>query len=408
MTDSMFIESYVVANVCLHILLCEDRSNLPRERERYMKHLALLLWISVLALVLLAGCRPVRDTRFPEATVRALDAAIAAHMEKYQLPSVAVGIWVPGQGEYVTAVGEADLAAGTLRTGEQPFRIASITKTFIATLILRLVDQGLLQTSDTIDRWFSDFPNADQITVDHLLRMRSGIADPQDGEFLVRYYSDPTMAFTAAGLIADAASRADQFVPPDQKTVYTNINYVMLEEIARMVTGKEIDVLIDEQIAQPLGLSDTYYPTTNDLPGGLHGYSWNAGTAAYEDLTVLNPAGAGGAGAVISSLADLRIYARALCTGALLKPDTQQTRLATTALDGEPEWVRYGQGVETLAGFCGHNGTIFGFSSEMYYLPEEDAVIVINVNRLDADDRSYSSDLFATLAKLLFPENVAW
>jgi D-alanyl-D-alanine carboxypeptidase len=182
----------------------------------------------------------------------------------------------------------------------------------------------------------------------------------------------------------------------------------MLAEIARMVTGKGIDVLIDEQITQPLGLTETYYPTTNDLPGGLHGYSWNAGSGAYEDKSVLNPAGAGGAGAMISTLADLRIYARALCTGALLEPGTQQARLATAALDGMPEWIRYGQGVETMAGFCGHNGTIAGFSSEMYYLPEEDAVIVIDVNRLDEDDRSHSSELFMTLAKVLFPENVAW
>lgn len=49
-----------------------------------------------------------------------------------------------------------------------------------------------------------------------------------------------------------------------------------------------------------------------------------------------------------------------------------------------------------------------GFSSEMYYLPEKDAVIVIDVNRLDEDDRSHSSALFITLAKLLFPDNVQW
>lgn len=108
-----------------------------------MKHLASRLGISVLALVVLAGCQPVRDTRFPAATVQALDAAIAAHMEKYQLPGAVVGIWAPGQGEYVTAVGVADLAPSAPRKIEQPFRIASITKTFVATVILHLADQEL-------------------------------------------------------------------------------------------------------------------------------------------------------------------------------------------------------------------------------------------------------------------------
>lgn len=111
---------------------------------------------------------------------------------------------------------------------------------------------------------------------------------------------------------------------------------------------------------------------------------------------------------MISTIADLKTYARALCTGRLLQPATHQTQLATTHLEGAADFVKYGEGIVQFGRFCGHNGTIFGFSSEMWYLPEKDAVIVINVNRLDVDDASKSAALFLAITKMLFPEFVAW
>ena len=66
--------------------------------------------------------------------------------------------------------------------------------------------------------------------------------------------------------------------------------------------------------------------------------------------------------------------------------------------------ARYGEAVALLGPFCGHNGTIMGFSTEAWYLPAEDAVIVVNVNRLDADDASMSGDLFGKLVRIVFPD----
>ena len=124
--------------------------------------------------------------------------------------------------------------------------------------------------------------------------------------------------------------------------------------------------------------------------------------------TTFNPAIAGGAGAIISDLSDLRTYAKALCAGDLLQPETQEARFEGENLEGAPDFVRYGEGIELFGKFCGHNGTIPGFSSEMFYLPEEEAVIVVNVNRLDRDDESKSSDLFLAVTKTLFPKHVDW
>jgi len=191
-------------------------------------------------------------------------------------------------------------------------------------------------------------------------------------------------------------------------TRYTNVNYNILELIIERVTGRDISVEVTEKILKPLGMNDSLYPVDERLPGSLRGYSLDAAAVGFVDKTVLNPSLAGGAGAMISTLRDLRVYARALARGTLLKPESQRARLVTFALDGAPDWIRYGEGIEQVGRFYGHNGTIFGFSTEMYYLPERDAVIVINVNRLDGDDKSQSAELFFAIAKLLFPEYINW
>jgi D-alanyl-D-alanine carboxypeptidase len=333
---------------------------------------------------------------------------IAKEMEDKNLPGVVVGVWTPDEGEYVTAQGTANLDTGKAREPEDPFRIASITKTFSGTAVLQLVDKGQLSTSDTLSTWYPEFPNAVEITVDDLLRMRSGIVDPFDKDFLQLWIENPTMDFSPEDAIAAAAARANEFEPPNEKTEYNNLNFVFLQEIVGKVSGNDLGGQIAEGIFEPLGMENSLYPTSDQLPGDLRGYSLNPETNEFEDTTVLDPAVPGGAGAIISDLSDMRTYSRALCTGELLEPETQATRLETQQMDDEPEFIQYGQGLVQLGKFCGHNGTIFGFSSEMFYLPEEDAVILVNVNRLDVDDESKSTDLFLGVSKTFFPEYVDW
>jgi D-alanyl-D-alanine carboxypeptidase len=241
--------------------------------------------------------------RFSEENLRKVDEFVAQHMEQENLPSVVVGVWVPGEGEYVTAEGEANLGTGAGRGLGQPFRIASITKTFTATAVLQLVDEGKLSTSDKLSEWYPDFPNAEKITVDDLLRMRSGIPDFTDERFMKNWYAHPQADITAQNSIERSAKKVDQFKPPDQETVYANINYVLLQEIVRKVSGEPLGARIAEGILQPLGMEDSYYATDDGLPGGLRGYSWNPQSKEFKDKTVLNPAVPGGAGTTARSSA---------------------------------------------------------------------------------------------------------
>jgi D-alanyl-D-alanine carboxypeptidase len=354
------------------------------------------------------GLAAARD-RFGAENLKQVDRIIADEMRTKNLPSVLVGVWVPGEGRYVTSVGTADLGSGRRREPTELFRIASITKTVIGTAILQLADEGRLSKWDRISKWFPDFPGADRVRVYDLLRMRSGLADSADHAFLQEYYRNRLTSLTPRDMIARAARRADEFQPPNQATVYNNLNYIMLGEILEKVSGRRIDRLLADRIFRPLGMHNSFYPQVPYLYGRLHGYSLDEGSGRLVDVTLLNPAPAGGAGAIVSNLTDLRIWAKELCGASrLLKPDTQAARLRTRAFTGGSPLSRYGEGVTKLGPFCGHNGTIFGFSSEMWYLPPLQAVVVINVNRLDADDESQSGELFFKLTKALFPDYVPW
>lgn len=366
------------------------------------------------AAAVLAACGGSDDEevrQLPAGTRQQIDTTVQAQMTAGNLPGVVVHVEIPGEGVYTRAYGQANLDTGLERNVDDPFRIASITKTFTATAILQLVDAGRIALTDTVSKWYPAFPNGDRITIDHLLRMRSGIADSADDEFLAEYYDDPFTTLTADQMIERAAALGAEFVAPDQSTVYTNVNFMLLERIAVRVDGRPLDAQLAERVYRRVGMSQTVYPTSTQtaLPGGTRGYSYDSTARAFVDKTDLNPEPAGGAGAMISSLRDLARYARAMCTDSgLVSRSTYQARVQGQTLAGEPDFIRYGAGVELLGQFCGHNGTIMGFSSEMFYLPARDAVIVVNVNRLDIDDRSQSTELFLLLSKLLFPQEVDW
>jgi D-alanyl-D-alanine carboxypeptidase len=346
------------------------------------------------------------DARFSAENLKELDSTIARVMKDKNLPGVLVAVSVPGDGEYITAQGKANLDTGRAPDPDDQFRIGSATKTFVATAILQLVDEGKLSKSDTLSKWYPDFPNADRITIDDLLRMRSGIPDYWDEETLKQYYDNPLERVTNEDVIKAAASKADQFEPPDRETKYNNTNYNILAAIVEKVSGNDINIQLSENILKPLGLKNTLYPTNDELPGELHGYGLNPQSGEFEDKTILNPTPADGAGAMISNLSDLGVWARALYNGDLLNPETQQARLQTQPAEGMAP-TRYGEGIfEGIEGVWGHGGEINGFSTDMWYIPKQDATIVISVNRCDETYDRQSGEVLLAVLKSLFPEYV--
>jgi D-alanyl-D-alanine carboxypeptidase len=342
-----------------------------------------------------------RPSLFSPAIKEQLDQSLTDLTRTGNVPSVAVEVAVPHKGKYTFVTGTADLADGSARNLRQPFRIASLTKTFAATAVLQLVDRGKLAKTDVISKWYPDFPNADKITVDDLLRMRSGIAAPSDEETIDAIFDHPTMkAPSLAEMMAQSAAMKDKFIPPDQEGVYTNLNYFILGGIVQQITGHDIGRYIERHIIRRLGLKHTTYPTGDDLPGGLRGYALDPQSQQFLDKTAFNPALAGAAGAMISNLDDLTRYAHVLCAGGLLKSETQQARLQGKPLQGTT--TEYGEGVIAgPGGLCGHAGTVPGFNTDLYHLKALDVTVVVSVNRLDRDDQQQTGPFTAAVFEAL-------
>jgi D-alanyl-D-alanine carboxypeptidase len=354
-----------------------------------------------------APATPPAEASFPPADQEALAATLQQAVAMGLVPGAVVGIWIPGRGSFVAAAGLGDVAAGAPMTTGDAFRVGSITKTFTATAVLQLVDEGKFGLDDPVGRYVPGVPNGDQATVRQVLAMTAGIPNyTEDPAFVAAVTADPLMAFTPQDALAIALRYPPDFAP-GAETRYSDTNYIVLGLLIERASGQPAPDVIARLILTPLGLTHTTFPTTPEMPDPFaHGYLLTAEGAPPRDVTRSNPDLAGTAGAMISDLEDLRVWAKALANGALLQPATQRARLAWTTLPGASGVeIRYGLGIAEIAGFIGHTGATFGYSTFMGYLPDEDATAVVLTNNGSISEAT-APGLFAFLAQPLFPDRI--
>lgn len=281
----------------------------------------------------------------------------------------------------------------TVRGGQQEptadtvFRIGSTTKTFTGTLILQLVDEGLLALDDPVSRYRTDVPRGEDITIEMLLKMRSGLANyTDDNAWADLIMTNPTKAVDPEEMLA-IAFKQDLLFEPGSKYQYSNTNTVLLGVIAEALTGKNLTTLVSERLTVPLGLKNTGIPERNDatLPQPFaHGYSvLDEADGEMVDVTDFNPSWASGAGAGFSTSAELADWVEALTGGRLLREETQKLRMNSVVPvteDTGPASPGYGLGIARIAGLYGHNGQLPGYNSYMGSDPSRALTVVIWVN----------------------------
>jgi D-alanyl-D-alanine carboxypeptidase len=352
----------------------------------------------------LPAAGPGAAPQFSAATRRALTSIAISGMGAANMPGLEVGVWVPGEGSLVEALGTSDQATGAPLTLSDHLRIASVSKTFTATAILELVDQHKLSLSDHLSTFIAGIPNGSRITIAQLLNMTSGIYDYVNDAAVIRAYDmNPVRPFALKDVLAIIKRNKPMFAP-GAKVVYDNSNYYLLGAIAAQVAHESLGKLITAQILDPLGMTHTSYPSTPAMPVPFsHGYI-NQPNFPLRDVTNSNPAFAGGAGAMISTLGDLKIWAKALATGTLLTPATHALQLKTGVLAETPKLrLGYGLGITDINGFLGHDGAIAGYGTAMFYLPSRKATIVLIGNNNDLGNPTPLAPALA-IAAYLFPK----
>ncbi|WP_042370968.1 serine hydrolase domain-containing protein [Streptacidiphilus neutrinimicus] len=353
-----------------------------------------------------AAGRSADDCRLDPALVARLDKAIRATMKETGTPGVTVGLWLPERGDYVRSFGVADKAtAAPMRPGLF-MRIGSETKTFTATAVLELVDQGLIKLDAPVARYLRGVPDGRHITIRQLLEMRSGLfpysADP---DFIKAFLADPYRQWTPQELLSYAFRHKNVF-PPGAMFQYSNTNYVLLGLLVEKYGRMPLADFVRERILKPSHLDHTLFPTGAEFPAPhAHGYTNQTPTGAVADATHWNPSAAWAAGAMVSDLHDMRLWAKDVATGTLLSPATQAERVKFIPA-GFPD-AGYGLGLFETAGWQGHNGSIPGYQSAVVYLPQEDATLVVLLNTDISNNGAEPSTRFANaITSLATPNHV--
>ncbi|WP_167487600.1 serine hydrolase domain-containing protein [Nocardia terpenica] len=366
------------------------------------------------ALLATAGCGVGTAKQNPAAPLPAQVTDALNDLVRSGLPGAQVVVSGP-DGQRTATAGAGDLATGAPYPDGAHIRIGSITKTFVATVVLQLVAEGSVDLDAPIDRYLPGVVRGNgndgtRITVHQLLQHTSGLPDfaPEDPTRKLPQQLDQTSDgsayrdLTPADLVRIALTMPPQFEPGAQFR-YTNTNYVLLDLLIEHVTGYSLAVEIDKRILEPLALHDTYFPAVGDT--GLrdpHPLGYRNVDGKWVDATTMEAAWTGAAGAIISTGTDLNRFFTALITGKLLPPAQlalmQQTVPMTTGTV-----MNYGLGLIRVELPCdkhpknvwGHAGGIPGFSTLSVATPAGVAA-TLSVNTEQTNDH-YSPALTTIL-----------
>ena len=222
---------------------------------------------------------------------------------------------------FVSAAGKEYVAtAGSRRPGaDQRFRIGSVTKTFTATIVLQLVQEGTLGLDSTLeDHLPGVVPRGAEITIRQLLRHRSGLANVTEyPEWLSGRNGRPRPVRSTACALRPPSRWPSS---PARQERYSNTNYIALGLVIEKVTGRSYAEELEQRVLDPLGLARTELPKTRRLPDLADGgYNPNLPWAA---------------GAIVSNAHDLSRFYSALLSGRLLSGASLATMKKTKIYGG--------------------------------------------------------------------------
>jgi len=346
----------------------------------------------------------------PELAVR-LEEAIEGWTEDFGLYGAAAVVWTPGWLDWSGSTGVKNLDTMEPYEIDTLARIASITKSFTATVILQLVDEGSLTLDTPLAEFVPEYPNGENITVEHLLRHRSGIPEIHtvDGFFLASLLLRPRRWVTPGEILQwtylpipilhiywQEPLPREPVAEPGGVFHYCQSGYIALGLIIEKVTGGVLADVYDKRIFRPLGMREAYLPGRGD-PFDPWGYTNLTGLIQQKfpskylggSANWLNSSG-WSAAAIIATARELAVFLSGMLEGRLLSPEGLAKATDWMAMEpGDVVGSRdYGMGLVRIQydGFStvGHTGSLPGSLTTMQYIPELD-VYIAAVSNTDRD-----------------------
>lgn len=275
--------------------------------------------------------------------------------------------------------GVTDLKTNHPCTPVTNFRLASVTKQFIAAAVLLLQDRGKLSVDDPLPKYFADFPEYGRhITLRHLLTHTSGIPDY---ESLIP--TGTTLQLHDLEVLDLLMDTQEPLFPAGSRFQYSNSGYVLLGLIVEEVAERPLQGFLKQTIFQPLGMNDTvlFVRGMNRVSNRAWGHSWVDGSWSQTDQSTTSAVR--GDGGIYSSLRDLTRWLRALDDRQLLSPAAYEA-MFTPAVATDRGLSHYGYGwfIDTHRGEprISHEGGTRGFSLALHRYPRRRAAVVVLIN----------------------------
>ncbi|RUP01780.1 MAG: class A beta-lactamase-related serine hydrolase [Mycobacterium sp.] len=357
------------------------------------------------ALVLLAGCAVPRvvPPAPPGATAAKADAVmriVRDFMGQAHLRAVIVRVTANGREVVTGAAGES--ITGVPAGANMHFRNGAVAISYVATLLLKLVDEKKVSLEDKLSKWLPDFPHADRVTLGQLAQMTSGYPDYVIGNdaFNTALYANPFRQWTTADILAQISSRPLLYEPGTNWN-YSHTNYVLLGMALEKATGHDMPSLLQSKVLAPLGLTETANSDTPAIPVPvLHAFSSErreslkipAGVPFYEESTFWNPSWTITHGAIqTTNIYDMEATAAGVGSGRLLSAESYK-KMVSTELRGktrpqpgcptcfdQSDGYTYGLGIVISGNWLLQNPMFAGEAAVEAYLPSQKVAIAVAV-----------------------------
>jgi CubicO group peptidase (beta-lactamase class C family) len=365
-------------------------------------------------------------------SVAAIESVVRSSMAENHLKAVIVQVRTNGAEVYTGAFG--DSMTGVPATPDMHFRNGAMAFTYMATLLLELVDQKKVRLDTKLSAYFPGLPRADRITLRNLAQMTSGYADyVYQPETSLGVYRDPFRQWSSEELTQIGVSRPMEFVP-GSNWGYSHTNYVILGRVLEKIAGMPLVDAIRKYVLEPMGLTQTGALTTPEIPQPvLHAFSSERrevlgikpGMPFYEEATYWNPSWTTAQGAVeTTDISDLAVSIEAVATGKLLSPASSaaqivpsligfgHTQAGCSACGENTAAFNYGLGVIITGPWIGQSLGFAGASGVVGYLPAQKLTIAVEATNGPGayDDKGNVAlgavGLFRALAQALAPNTM--
>lgn len=324
-----------------------------------------------------------------------IDEYVKARMAEFALPGVSLAILEDGKITRIGAYGTSDVARATPATPETVYKIASVSKQFIATAIMLLVQEQRLTLDDPVSKHLEGTPTAWQpITIRHLLTHTAGLVRESPA-------FDPRKDVENAAIVRAVYAVPLRF-PPGSKWEYSNAGYFALAEIITRVAGQPWPDFVQQRIFKPAGMTSTAATNaTPALPNRARGYTGTDNRQPADEWTAVRPSGA-----FLSTVVDLAKWDALLYTSTVLSDASRQQMWAPVALsDGTTHPYGLGWHSETTrrgGRAIWHGGGLPGFASYFGRFDDRLTVILLT-NGNDVDMVAVANGLADLYLKLQRP-----